>query len=229
MNNILNKIIDQGNKHTIDLNIINEIEKHIENHIKCDNNLNYELICRFILLEHNVPLCDDEKCISILKYLLEKYIIDNNKYNAYFTILLSWIEDGFSKRSDFTRKKLDNILLNSNDSCIKSMIYYLKALAYNYLLDKDSEDLIELLKLSIKADKNATNSYLLLSNKYKKLDNIFLSKKYLEYGLKSIKKVVSLDDLNKIDMTDIQFFLNSEIKGNIIDQNSYKEIYITNI
>ncbi|MBW9146158.1 hypothetical protein KTC92_04105 [Clostridium sp. CM027] len=147
------------------------------------------------------------------------------KYKAYLVILLAWIEDGVSERSDFTRKFLDNILMNSTDSYIKSMLYYLKAFDFEKCSSIDSDNIIQLLKFSISTDKHAKNSYILISNKYKQLGNMNLSKKYLEDGLKSIKKVLSLDDLSKNDMTDIQFFFNSDIKGNITDQASYKEIF----
>ncbi|MBW9146157.1 hypothetical protein KTC92_04110 [Clostridium sp. CM027] len=44
----MNKIIEQGNKDNdnIDLAVIAEIEKYMENHIKCDFKLDYNLVSR---------------------------------------------------------------------------------------------------------------------------------------------------------------------------------------
>lgn len=239
MNNILNKIIEQGNKDggydNADLNVLAEIEKYMDHHIRYDDKLDYNLVCRFILLEYIFH--DDEKCMNYLKFLLDKHILDDVKYKAYLVILLAWIEDGVIERSDFTRKFLDDILINSTDLYIKSMLYYLKACDLYHLelfgFEKcptiNSDNIIQLLKLSISSDKYAMSSYMLLSNQYNEIGNIALSKQYFEDGLKSIKKIIPRNELIKYDNTDIQFFFDTDIKGNITDQDSYKEISYENM
>jgi len=213
-----------GNQRNVDLDEVNEIEKYVKNHITSDNELKYELLCRFILLEHNGPLYDDEKCIKYLMYLLNKDIIHSKEYYAYFVILLAWIEDGFSEISQFTRKHIDKTIMMSNDLYIKSILYYIKAKSYE-CNNNGFENIIKLLMLSIESDKYATNSYLLLSKKYKEIGNMDLCIKYFNEGIKSIKEILSLKDLENKDMTDVKFIISCDIQGNIIDEISYKDIY----
>lgn len=228
MNNIINKIIEQGNKENVDLNIITSIENYMENYMQQKQELNYDLICRFILMEYNAPIGDYQRCIKYLRYLNKKNI-SNEKYKGYFLVLLAYIEGIWTGITKSTKKKLDNMLLYSNNSYVKSMIYYMKSVELIFSDNYNANKIIELLKSSIEEDNCASKSYLLLSNIYKDLGNVKLAQQFLEQGLEKIKIIQSKEDLEKSDMTNIEYFFDSSIRGTNIYILEYNEICNGNI
>ena len=76
INNIIDKIIEQGNHRNFDINVVTDIEEYMSKYLRQDHNLDYELLFRFVLMESNVPLCDYERCIECLNIINKKNILE---------------------------------------------------------------------------------------------------------------------------------------------------------
>jgi tetratricopeptide (TPR) repeat protein len=185
--------------------VVECVEKQIDEYHK-QHELDLELIIYESLILLTPPLADYEKSIELLKTI-----------EAYETTILKAIIQfnnmGFIEIENISELKY--FLNKQKDEESISIIYYLLALGNENLDQK-----IESLNKSIFHNPNNVLIYIQLSTLLIKKKEREQSNIYLKKGLSNIKKILNDDD--KIDVADFDFFVRESIIGSIVSKQLFE-------
>lgn len=210
---VLKNIIELGNTNHPNMKMVEAIEKYMERYLN-DKILDYELLFRFILMEHNCYVSGYDFCTKYLNFIIDN--TDDLKYKTYAAIYLFDFENHWCGVQRKIFKLIDELLDVVEDKHLRSLLYLEKALAIPY--NESPEEEKKLLLTSIDEDPNIFRSYFCLAHFYNNNGNKILAEEYLKMSIEKIVRVVEGKD-----STDIEAFID-ELAGCSLDRFLYNQI-----
>lgn len=205
---LISKIIELSRS-----NKLIEIEKLLEEQLRHEPN-NVELWLRLAVLELASPLNDCYKGIACLEKILA--LEENNPVALLLLAYINHYELGGINKT--LMEKLNSIHTNSAE--LNSMLKY--AISWFYF-EKDAKLEEQFLKASISIYKNHVWNYVRLAKLCFKQSRKVEAKDFIQTALKNVKKVYSPGEYIGFDITDINKFLNENIKGIYLSKENIKE------
>lgn len=195
------------------LSVCNLVEEQLQH--KCDD-INLWIALAITIIA--VPIVDYEKSIACLHRALT---LDNN--NPIALIVLAHVyEYELGGIDDILLHQIKTLHTNSNE--INSMLKYVASWSYSQGKKNDPEIEEQLLKESIKLCNKYVWNYEHLARLYVQQNRYLEINSLIKKALSNVKKIYTNKNINEYDITNVNDFINSRIKGTHISDSNIKFI-----